>query len=201
MDYNGYWSPTFWAQRDEGDHSASGIQAEDVDIGPLPTDQTDEMIQLIRDNLKSYQEAGTVLASMQRRLDQFQSIYQAPGAVFLAVTNRDTGELIGGAGLGPFAGLSHAEKIGEIRELVIAPSHRGQGFGARLLQSCLTWARKFGYERLYLETTPQMQHAQKLFQRFDFKPVTLKQKTAPGSTEAPTNPPQVPCYYMLDQLD
>ena len=109
------------------------------------------------------------------------------------MTCKDSNEIAGGAGLGPFAGLSPSEKIGEIRELVISKEFRGRGAGKLILKHILDHAFELGYQRVYLETTPQMQMAQKLFTNFGFKPVAIEENTQ-DDQETP-----LPCYFMLDR--
>jgi putative acetyltransferase len=146
---------------------------------------------LIRRNLSGYDEAGSVLASTFRRLKSLISVYTAEGARFFVLRNvRDGGKIIGGAGIGSLHGLSPREGLGEVRDLVLEKEYRGQGLGARLLKRCVEEGRALGYKRLYLETTPAMEKAQKLFLRFGFRPVTQAQ--ADGSPE------KVPCYFILE---
>ena len=154
------------------------------------------IIGLIRQNLESFEEAGSVIASTFRRLDNFYESYSKDGSIYLVVKETQTNQCIGGAGLGPLAGLHPAEGIGEIRDMFISKPYRGHGLGAKLLQQCLEAAIKADYRRLYLETTPEMEHAQKLFKRFGFRPVTqnMANRQKPDSTDG------IPCYYMLEEL-
>jgi putative acetyltransferase len=151
------------------------------------------LVELIRRNLSEYVEAGTVLASSLRRIEKFQSVYTTSGSLFIVARVRETGLCIGGAGIGPLQGLSPAEGLGEIRDLVVDPEFRSHGIGSRLLKRCLSESKNFGYERLYLETTPQMEHAQKLFIRNGFRPVTTGVSKL-NSTEG------MPCYYLMENL-
>ena len=153
---------------------------------------------LIRRNLINYEEAGNVLASTFRRLDSLASTYRDPGSSTFLIArdvNAD-GLVIGGAGLGPLHGLSPQDGMGEVRDLVVDREYRGRGIGARLLKRCVDQARKFGYQRLYLETTPQMENAQKLFVRFGFRPITH----AHGHGVPIEVQGDMPCYFILDNL-
>jgi putative acetyltransferase len=177
-----------------GSNSASTAMSHDVLIEPLGAGSEELAADLIRRNLLGYEEAGTVLGATYRRLADFKTVYTAPGAVFFVARDvRRDGLCIGGAGLGSLHGLPPSEGLGEIRDLVVEASHRGQGVGARLLKRCVEEAVKFGYQRLYLETTPQMEHAQKLFIRFGFRPVTQAQESK-GAAE------KMAGYYILENL-
>ncbi len=168
----------------------------DIRIKALLDSDVPKMVAMIEENLDPFQEAGSVLASAYRRLKNFRQIYGNEGSLYLAVYDRQN-QLIGGAGLGPFAGLSPKEKIGEIRELVIAPQFRNRGIGAQLLKEALRHAKSMGYQRIYLETTPQMHTAQKLFRRFSFSPVT-QSREAGWDSKANSEAALLPCYYMYD---
>ena len=167
-----------------------------TDISPLRKDEETVMVNLIRRNLDAFEEAGSVLASAFRRIEKLYDTYNQEGSVYLVVRDTNSGASVGGAGLGPLAGLSVTEGIGEIRELVLEPTYRRRGIGALILRNCLEKARDLGYRRIYLETTPQMETAQKLFQRFGFRPVTGRGGKAPTKH----GPAGLPCYFMLENL-
>jgi putative acetyltransferase len=152
-----------------------------------------QLSEAIKRSVADYREAGTVLASTFRRLEHFETVYTTSGSLFIVARDRVSGRCVGGAGIGPLQGLSPGEGLGEIRDLYVEPLFRGHGIGSRLLKRCLTEAQSIGYQRLYLETTPQMEHAQKLFIRSGFRPVTTGQaRLGQGS--------DMPCYYLLENV-
>ena len=101
---------------------------------------------------------------------------------------------MGGVGIGPLQGLPPEEGVGEIRDMVLEEIYRGRGIGSRLLKRAIEEARKLGYGRLYLETTPQMHNARQLFLRFGFRPVTG------GAKEKADLMERLPCYFVLEVL-
>lgn len=177
-----------------GNEAASMIH-EDVLIETITAQDEGEVQGLIRRNLSGYDEAGSVLASTFRRLRSLLGVYQGEGAHYFVLRDvREGGKIIGGAGVGSLHGLSPREGLGEVRDLVLEKDYRGQGLGGRLLKRCVEECKLLGYKRLYLETTPEMEKAQKLFLRFGFRPVTQAQTDASG------NPEKVPCYFILEDL-
>ena len=56
----------------------------------------------------------------------------------------------------------------EIRLLAVAPSQRGQGIGAALVQECVERTRAAGATALTLHTTDLMQTAMRLYERMGF---------------------------------
>lgn len=166
-------------------------------FAPLEPIQCEPMKEIIERNLRPFFGSGNIFAATERRLANFWDVYNQSGHAYIAISLKAGGRLIGGAGIGVLAGLPQSEGIGEIRDLVVDPEFRGQGLGAKLLQFCIMEAKLMGYRQLYLETTPQMEHAQRLFRRFGFKPVTSKQKKSEKEEGVET----VPSYYLLDALN
>lgn len=179
-------------------HNWLGLMSlEDVIIEPLSGTTEAEVKDLIRRNLQHYEEAGSVLAATFRRLADLANVYKQPGSRFFVLSDSQAGRnCIGAAGIGSLHGLPPSEGVGELRDLVLDEAYRGRGLGARLIKRCIEEAKALGYQRLYLETTPQMEKAQKLFIRFGFRPVTQA-----SSEPTPIRGSQVmPCYFILDQL-
>jgi putative acetyltransferase len=173
------------------------MSLDDIIIETLTAETEPLAKDLIRRNLQGYDEAGTVLAATFRRLANLMAVYRQPGARFFVLRDaKDGGSCIGAAGLGSLHGLPPSEGAGELRDLVLEEDFRGKGLGARLIKRCIEEAKALGYQRLYLETTPQMEMAQKLFMRFGFRPVTQASGEAVPLGEAAP----LPCYFILDDL-
>ena len=71
----------------------------------------------------------------------------------------------------------------EVRLLAVAPSARGQGIGARLMDECVRRARESRATALTLHTTDVMRAAMRLYERLGFRRVPeLDFEPAPGVT-------------------
>ncbi len=170
------------------------MNRDDILIEPIQIAEAWAACDIIRRNLQGYEEAGSVLAATFRRLDGFQNVYTTAGARFLVAKDQvREGLCVGGVGIGPLQGLPPEEGVGEIRDLVLEEIYRGRGIGSRLLKRAIEEARKLGYRRLYLETTPQMHNARHLFIRFGFRPITGGQAKADLIE-------RLPCYFVLEEL-
>ena len=176
----------------------SPMSVEDVIIEPLNAQSEPCVSALIRRNLQHYDEAGSVLAATFRRLANLTQVYCQPGSRFFVLRDIkvESQPCIGAAGIGSLHGLPPSEGAGELRDLVLDENYRGRGIGARLIKRCIEEAKALGYQRLYLETTPQMEKAQKLFIRFGFRPVTQASSEPVPLRESHT----IPCYYILESL-
>jgi len=164
-----------------------------LQISKLSDDEAAEVTDLIRHNMAPFQEAGRVLAAIWLRLKDLYGTYEAEGASYLVAKLEESGEIIGGIGIGPFAGLSFNERKGAIRDLFVSPEYRGRNVGKRLFHEAMLAAKRFGYESVYLETTPEMVHAQNLFRRFGFRPIEHGNKEKANSEE-------LACYFLLENL-
>lgn len=174
---------------------AARMTSDDVLIETITPETAPLLKDLIGRNLQGYDEAGSVLAATFRRLADLMRVYQAEGARFFVLKDMTDGaRIIGGAGIGALHGLPPSEGLGEVRDLVLEEVYRGKGLGARLLKRCVDEAKALGYKRLYLETTPQMENAQKLFLRFGFRPVTQAAHMDLRGGQS------VPCYFILENL-
>ncbi len=163
----------------------------DFTITPLQRRDEEEVRNLLRQNLTPFEEAGSVLAASFRRLDNLGAVYNGEGARMLIIKDPKNSRCLGCIGIGPLAGLPPEEGIGEIRDLVVDTTARKRGVGRQLLQLAVSVAQQMGYRRLYLETTPEMEKAQRLFTRFGFRPL----KEGLGRKAAHST---LPCYYVLE---
>lgn len=163
----------------------------DVSITPLQRRDEEEVRNLLRQNLTPFEEAGSVLAASFRRLENLGAVYNREGARMLVIKDAKNSNCLGCIGIGPLAGLPVEEGIGEIRDLVVDVKARKQGVGRQLLQLAVNVAQQMGYRRLYLETTPEMEKARRLFSRFGFRP--LKEGLGRKATHD-----TLPCYYVLE---
>jgi GNAT superfamily N-acetyltransferase len=60
-----------------------------------------------------------------------------------------------------------------ISDLVVLPSHRGQGYGAALLQQAEEWARQQGMKMLRIQVLAKNQQATSIYLQAGFRPYEL----------------------------
>ncbi|MDX1512816.1 MAG: GNAT family N-acetyltransferase [Gammaproteobacteria bacterium] len=97
-------------------------------------------------------------------LETFPSGYVAPdGALLLAMRGPDA---VGCIGVRRFDGA-----ICEMKRLYVRESERRGGLGRRLCEAAFASARELGYERMRLDTLPDMAAARKLYRSLGFQEI------------------------------
>jgi GNAT superfamily N-acetyltransferase len=76
--------------------------------------------------------------------------------------------LSAGAVVGTVAAFVKSESV-YIRGMAVLPNARGSGAGTKLLWQAEDWARREPYTRLFLSTTPFLNSAIRLYERFGFR--------------------------------
>jgi putative acetyltransferase len=94
--------------------------------------------------------------------------YNNPGSAFFVVEY--DGKVIGCAGIAPLS--SGDSDTCELRKMYFLSDARGLGLGQKMLDTCLSEAKKLKYKKCYLETVDRMNRAKKLYLKNGFKPLT-----------------------------
>lgn len=145
-------------------------------IRPIQTGDSESIRDIILETLVEHGATGSGFASSDRDTQQMYEAFQKDGRKYFvveklggksAIIESVTGcPVLGGAGIAPLPG---EQGTCELVKMYFRPELRGLGIGKRLLQLCLDEAVKSGYQRIYLETIPQMLAARGLYEHLGFK--------------------------------
>lgn len=123
----------------------------------------------IRSVMTEHGAAGPGFAIHDAEVDHMSRAYATGSARYFVVEH--DGRVVGGAGFAPLAGSAPEAATCELRKMYFLPAARGRGLGRALLALLLDEMRAAGYRRCYLETTKQMQAAQRLYRAAGFAPL------------------------------
>ena len=83
---------------------------------------------------------------------------------FIAEVN---GEILGGAGIFPTENLP--ANVCELVKMYLHKNARGKGLGREMINYCLQIAKQLGFQKVYLETMPELSNAVKVYEKFGFE--------------------------------
>ena len=106
---------------------------------------------------------GTAYADPE--LDYMHKKYLKEKAAYFVL--KEKGIIIGGAGIAPLEGGEPT--VCELQKMYFLEEARGKGLGEKMIDHCLDFARKVGFELCYIETLPYMKAAQKLYIKKGFE--------------------------------
>ena len=95
----------------------------------------------------------------------FQLFAQTPRSIYYVAEYEN--ELVGGGGIFPSPGLPQGTC--ELVKMYLLKKARGKGWGKLLIQKALDFAKKEGYQNVYLETMPELKQALKTYEKFGFE--------------------------------
>ena len=120
---------------------------------------------VIRSCLKEFgaDKPGTVY--YEESTDNLFGLYSEKRSVYFIA--RIEGRILGGGGISHTKGLS--EDTCELVKMYLLPDARGKGIGAALLIKCLETAKQKGFNKVYLESLPELSRAITVYEKFGFK--------------------------------
>src|SRR5260221_10126481 len=143
---------------------ATDMDIQKIEIGRAQAEEADSAFTLVEE----YFAAIGVVVREDRQ--QFVEEYFGEGCgLWLA---RAEGELAGCVGLRklqcPENNETSATKCAEIKRMYVREIFRGRSIAQNLLAAVEHFARNYGYDRIYLDTTQEMKAAARLYQRNGF---------------------------------
>lgn len=100
-------------------------------------------------------------------LNDMYSFYTGEKMIYFVAKEGEV--IIGGAGIYPTEGLPN--DTCELVKMYLLKEYRGKGMGRNLIEKCIESAKELGYKNIYLETTPELNSAIKMYEKFGFLPI------------------------------
>ncbi len=138
---------------------------EKIDISIIEPPDNPVLAEIIRSALAEFgaNKPGTVY--YDPTTDALFELFQTPGSTYYVAKEKD--EIIGGAGIFPSDGLP--EGVCELVKMYLKKEARGKGLGKLLIDKCLYTAKEMGYQKVYLETMPELRKAVRVYEKFGFQ--------------------------------
>ncbi len=141
------------------------MNTSDIKIRAIEITDNQAIATIVRTSLLDFGAAKPGTAYYDEATDDMYNLYQNPkNGYWVAEQN---GIVLGGAGL-----LSNDDlplDTVELSRLYLCAAARGKGIGKALLQHCCDMAKQNDFERIYLETMPELSIAVPLYERLGFQ--------------------------------
>ena len=97
--------------------------------------------------------------------DSLFEVFQKEKSVYNVVELN--GEIVGGGGIYPTNGLP--DDTCELVKMYLLPQARGLGLGKIMIEKCIEQAKEKGFNKIYLETMPELKQALNVYAKFGFE--------------------------------
>lgn len=137
-----------------------------ISIRPIQPEDNPGIAKIIRDTLAEFgaNHPGTVY--FDPTTDRLYELFQEEKRSVYNVALLD-GKMVGGGGIYPTEGLP-ADTC-ELVKMYLLPEGRGIGLGKMMIDRCIGQAKTLGFNKIYLETMPELQQALNIYARFGFE--------------------------------
>ena len=122
------------------------------------------LAKIIRDTLTEFKanKPGTVY--FDDTTDHLSDVFKAEGSIYFVAEG--DGVILGGGGIYPTQNLTAGTC--ELVKLYLSQKARGKGIGKLLLGKCIDAAIELGYNKIYLETMPELTIAIPMYEKSGF---------------------------------
>lgn len=134
-------------------------------IQPISQKDNSKIAEVIRTVLIEHDVPKVGTAYADSSLDSMYETYHQEKSCYWVIISDD--KVYGGAGIAPLE--NGPEGVCELQKMYFLDEVRGKGLGAAMMKTCLKFAKEQGFKKCYLETMPNMNEAQKLYQKFGFE--------------------------------
>lgn len=134
-------------------------------IRPIEQSDDAELGQLIKNVLTEFKANKPGTAYFDDSISHLSTVFANSKSAYWVL--EEGGKVIGGGGIFPTENLPKATC--ELVKLYLCPEARGKGFGKAIIDKCFTTAKALGYENMYLETMPELNHAVTMYEKMGFE--------------------------------
>lgn len=136
-----------------------------MNIRPITAADNVAMAKILRSSLEEFGLNIPGTAYFDESTDRLFESFQIEKAGYFVA--EETGEILGGAGIYPSEGLP-SDTV-ELVKMYMSAASRGKGIGKKLMLKCMELAKSEGYQKIYLETMPELSAAVVAYEKLGFK--------------------------------
>lgn len=135
-----------------------------ISIRPIRASDNEAIAEIIRKILAEFgaNKPGTVY--FDPTTDNLFQLFSIRDAAYFVAESE--GKIVGGSGVFPTPGLPAG--YCELVKLYLLSEFRGLGLGLLLMERCFQKAIELGFDRIYLETMPELRNAIGLYEKAGF---------------------------------
>ena len=136
-------------------------------IRKIITDDNAAMASIIRNSLLEFNAAKPGTVYFDETTDHLSNVFTEKRSAYFVVEIDN--EIAGGSGFFPTKGLP--KNTCELVKLYVSKEYRHNGYGQTLLNKCMEEAKKNGYEKMYLESMPELTNAIGMYEKNGFEKI------------------------------
>lgn len=133
-------------------------------IRPIQPKDDAAIGELIKAVLTEFKANKPGTAYFDESINHLSKLFTLSNSAYWVV--EEDGKIIGGGGIYPTEGLP-ADTC-ELVKLYLHQSARGKGLGVALIEKCFEKAKELGYQKIYLESMPELNQAVSLYEKLGF---------------------------------
>lgn len=132
-----------------------------------PIEEKDDVAvgQLIRTVLTEFKANKPGTAYYDDSTNHLSTLFVNPRSAYWVI--EEDGKVIGGGGIFPTEGLPI--DTCELVKLYLNAETRGKGLGKLIINKCIEKAKQLGYQKMYLESMPELNQAVSLYEKLGFE--------------------------------
>ena len=138
-----------------------------ISIRPIQSTDNPKLAMIIRRTLTEFgaDKLGTVYSDPST--DSLSDLFVSPQSIYFVAEEK--GIILGGGGIYPTQGLPTGTC--ELVKMYLSPGARGKGIGRQIIDLCFDFAKKNGFEQIYLESMPELAHAIAIYEHLGFRKI------------------------------
>jgi len=136
-------------------------------IRKITSDDNAQMAAIIRNSLLEFNAAKPGTVYFDETTDYLSDVFTKERSAYFVIEVNN--EIAAGAGIFPTEGLP--ENVCELVKMYVSKKYRRNSYGQTLLEKCIEEAKKNGYEKIYLESMPELTNAIAMYEKNGFKKI------------------------------